>query len=714
MMIRFILFSIPGLLMLSACAPQGSVDRVSGDIQASADQRPGLQLAALQVNDVQTAAGLATEGGSLYAADPDKTSGYDHCRRSVSLANAGQFRLAIREAQKALFLGKRSRDDDVLGYAARDLAYAYYLAGDLDKAEVWANDALRYGYMRTRNSAAILTGANMTLGGIALLKEDPQKAESYLKQARSDARALSRRPYEMIDASLAQAAILKGNYDEAARLLDQAEDGSGDRLRPFIQRSQGELDLAQGDYEAALTHFSSALDERGSDNDIYHRAWAYGGQARAKRGLDDTAGAIEAYGNALRTSEQLRSQFRSEAFKVGIFGRLQDLYDDAIALTMASGDWQAAFEISERSRARASLDLLKGKTVASNRTAAATESFGRTASFQAIRAALPAGSTLVAYHVTSDETFAWILSSSSFRAVSIPRGRDDLAQDASEFRRLLRAGDPQAAALGQTLNRDLIAPLQLASSATLVIVPHGPLHYVPFQALQDGATYLASDHAISYAPSSSILVSLRTAGTSVGDSIVALGNPDLGQSSLDLPGAQLEVEAIGRLSPNANVLVRSEASEDNFRSLAPSSAVVHVAAHAVVDELDPLYSSILLSPGQSHDGIVEAHDFYRINLDDTQMLVLSACDTGLGRVSRGDELWGFSRTILSAGTDTLVTTLWPIDDAATSKFIQSFYRAKESQSTAEAMQTAQRAALNDPELSSPRIWAAFMILGDPG
>ena len=132
------------------------------------------------------------------------------------------------------------------------------------------------------------------------------------------------------------------------------------------------------------------------------------------------------------------------------------------------------------------------------------------------------------------------------------------------------------------------------------------------------------------------------------DQILAFGNPDVGDPNRALPGAEREVRQIARVFPSAKTYLRKEATKARVIAASPKSGIVHIAAHASVDELDPLYSTIRLASDGQSGGDLEAHDFYRLRLHQTKLVVLSACDSGLGRISSGDEFWGFKRTILGA------------------------------------------------------------------
>jgi CHAT domain-containing protein len=158
----------------------------------------------------------------------------------------------------------------------------------------------------------------------------------------------------------------------------------------------------------------------------------------------------------------------------------------------------------------------------------------------------------------------------------------------------------------------------------------------------------------------------------------------------------------------ASVLVRGEATEDRAKSLAGGARLLHFATHGELNESDPLASGLLLAPGGGDDGRLEVREIFGLDLQ-AQLVVLSACETGLGQLSTGDELIGLQRAFLYAGTPAVVTTLWKVDDRASFVLMREFYGRLAKADPARALQEAQRAALK--EFPHPFAWAAFGLTG---
>ena len=133
--------------------------------------------------------------------------------------------------------------------------------------------------------------------------------------------------------------------------------------------------------------------------------------------------------------------------------------------------------------------------------------------------------------------------------------------------------------------------------------------------------------------------------------------------------------------------------------------------HADLDEEDPLGSVLRLTPSQSDDGRLEVQEIFGWELD-ANLVVLSACETGLGKLTRGDELTGLTRAFIYAGTPSIVTTLWKVSDRASYELMRDFYRQlKAGKEKADALRQAQLTTLQ--AYPHPYFWAAYQLTGEP-
>jgi CHAT domain-containing protein len=173
-----------------------------------------------------------------------------------------------------------------------------------------------------------------------------------------------------------------------------------------------------------------------------------------------------------------------------------------------------------------------------------------------------------------------------------------------------------------------------------------------------------------------------------------------------------EVKAIARLF-KTRLLIGENATESGLKEYVGHYSILHLAAHGELNTTSPLFSRIVLSPDQKNDGALEVHEVYELDLQQTHLVVLSACETHLGKQSRGDDIIGLTRAFMYAGTPSVIASLWKVDDRATSDFMTDFYKhLKQGKSKAEALQIAQKKTRN--RYPHPYYWAAFVLTGDPG
>jgi len=669
-------------------------------LPALSQQTPvgGSRLEAM-IRDAETAAGLSTSGKLFYNADTDKKGWLDYCRVSVRLANRGEFREAVREASKALFLGQASNNTTALAYASRDLAYAYSLAGDLDKAEEWAKRSLTYlSRSGVRDRSEILVRVRQVLGDIASRRNDIDGALKHYQAALSE--LFGADPQRVpLRISIANAEIRRGRIDAARQILDDI--GAGDATwAPFVSRARGQLAFSERNYTKSAEYFSAAVSGMRGDKDPYHLMWMQHGLGRALSAAGDREKALAALLDAIATAKQLRVRFRSQEFRAGFFGDVQSIYDEAIDLLVDAKRFDGALALSEESRARTLLDVLKGRAKGEQLDTA-----------RAV-ASMPQQTAAAVYHVLGDRTIAWTVRAGAIDAAEIPVGRKELSVLVGRFRRAIFSRSSDAREQGNKLYEMLIRPLGLKPDEALIVVPHKALHYLPVHALSGTQRYLIEERAIATVPSLNAMLAIADVGTQAKPALFALGNPDLGDPTSDLPGAEHEVKTIGSLYSDSKVFVRQEASKPRFISQAPGNGLIHIAAHAAVDEIDPLYSSIRLARANLPRGELEAREILDLDLSAARLVTLSGCESGLGKVSDGDEFFGFKRSFLAAGARSLLVSLWPVEDESTASLMTTFYRELSNRPMIDALRQAQLSVLKMEGRSDPLFWAPFILVGD--
>jgi len=265
-------------------------------------------------------------------------------------------------------------------------------------------------------------------------------------------------------------------------------------------------------------------------------------------------------------------------------------------------------------------------------------------------------------------------------------------------------------ARSQNLYRKLIQPVSgLLEASRLTVVPHGPLHYLPFGALHSGREYLVDRANIRVLQTAGVLRFVRSKPRAQRPAVLVMGNPDLGDPRYDLKFAQEEARAIARIMPGATLLLRDRAKASLLSSRAGEFDMIHFAAHGVFDPEDPLNSALLLAGDAAGSGWLRARDLYNLNLN-ADLVTLSACETALGKITKGDDVVGFTRGFLYAGAGSIVSTLWKVDDRATMDLMLDFYGRILKTEKGEALRQAQRNARK--KYPHPFYWASFQLTGD--
>lgn len=536
-------------------------------------------------------------------------------------------------------------------------------------------------------------------------------------------------------------------------------------LEAYAGFGLGKAMLARGDASAALSQLREALMWAAGVNDAWLKAMIQAdiGRSHAWQGRNEDA--LSAFQESIRLVEDVRSQLQNVAFRSGFAEDKQAIYQAAARVALALGRVDVAFGYAERARARAFLDLLgtqtslsKGKTqmlvdeemrlqaqLSEARALAQGEIGGPRPRLEAtehayraflervrtenpeqaslltvnpvtlpeIQDLLPEGTTLLEYFVTDREILLWVIERLAVTVVTLPGDRGFLVNQVRAFRQAMTelAPLPQLQTLATALYELLMAPARRhIHGERLLIVPHGILHYLPFAALLGPeGRWLVEDYTLATLPSASLLKYLQEKGAGASTQILAVGNPDLGPT-LNLRYAEREAEAVGAHYPGAIVLVRGDATKPRVKALSRQAGLLHFATHAELNEQSPLASALLLAPEGAENGRLDVREIFGLELH-ARLVVLSACETALGQLSRGDELVGLQRAFLYAGTPAIVTTLWKVDDRASFELMRTFYDNLEALGPAGALRQAQRTVRT--EFPHPFAWAGFVVTGSP-
>lgn len=279
------------------------------------------------------------------------------------------------------------------------------------------------------------------------------------------------------------------------------------------------------------------------------------------------------------------------------------------------------------------------------------------------------------------------------------------------------------------LHKLLIEPIAQYLSTNpndrVIFIPQNELFLVPFPALQDASgKYLIEKHTILTAPSIQVLqLTHEKRSTVSGDGVLVVGNPTMpsvtttvgeaSQQLTNLPGAQKEATDIAKLL-KTQPLTGKQATKAAVLPKLSNARIIHLATHGLLDDFKGLGvpGAIALAPdgtGELNDGLLTSNEIFDLKLN-AELVVLSACDTGRGRVT-GDGVIGLSRSLITAGVPSVIVSLWSVPDAPTAELMTEFYQ--NLQKNRDKAQALRQAMLTTMETHpNPRDWAAFTLIGE--
>jgi CHAT domain-containing protein len=666
-----------------------------------------------ELNELDQAAELYREAEAAYAQLGDATGraeaetglGYLHLTR-------GDYDAAEEAFGRALRVHESLGDVRPAATARLRLGDARFLRGDTDAARRTYQDALvAYQALGDPVGEAVARGA---LADLDLELRAFSIAEAGYTAALDCLRGLPVRPVRWyLRLGRGRALHGQGRLDEAAAELQAAADDvetigatmptaerryayMEDKWRVFAELAQTELDRGR---PAAAFEISERMRARQLIDLLAH--------GRTGAGPPDLA--------LVREEENLRRQITllsDELYASASDVSLRDVPASSAELDELRESLAAARERYERLLSRLEESRPEYAALFSGSVAAVTD----------VQRLLPAGAALVEYLVSDEWTIAFVVSNDGVAGLKLPVDRNTVRQLIRFLRGTLGRSDEGE--LWRTplrrLYHELIAPLEAAGHLdgvrTLIFAPHAELHYLPFQALlrpdPNGERFLIESYDVAYTPSASVWAELARRDPAPGGrgTLAMAPQPDV------LANSAAEVQRISRGEPSAEVVVGSRATEGLFRELAPDRDVLHLATFGVLNTRNPLFSHVQLNPDETSDGRLEAHEVFGLQLS-ADLLVLSACETGLGSglrhdVPPGDDWVGLVRAFLYAGARSVVASLWRVDDQATAILMERFYTGLESgRSKARSLADAQRAMLREPGHANPFYWAAFQLSG---
>ena len=333
-----------------------------------------------------------------------------------------------------------------------------------------------------------------------------------------------------------------------------------------------------------------------------------------------------------------------------------------------------------------------------------------------IRGILDKEIVLLDYYITGDRILVWIVEQEGIKTKEISIKDINLNKKIEEAREAFTAseGDYDYQKICEELYRILFAPIKalIGDKTTIGIIPHRSLFYLPFQALKGEEGFLVDQYNLFYVPSANVYSYCLAKNRENQESYLGFGNPSFeGKDLAPLPLSAEEVKIVAPIFPFNDVFIDKEATETKFKEICSNFDIIHLSTHGLADDQRPLFSIICLAQDEQNDGEVRAYEVFSLNLK-ANLVVLGACETGLGKLSEAEGLVGLVRSFLYAGTPTVIASLWSVYDRPTMEVFIKFFRywKQEGMTKVEALNRAQRELAE--EYGLPVAWAGFILIGD--
>lgn len=665
-----------------------------------------------------------------------------------NLFTANQYSRALAQVHQSAELAERAHDTYGRLSALCFLIETYRFLGNYSQALSYIPQALALvdlDALEPKQAWLKFNEISWTLNSLGLYAA----AADYQKTALQI--ALSLGEIQMICVSYIRLGIVYGGeskYDEALSSEQQALSSAGARSsEPIGQLMMAYAYLQIGDIDRKLKNFDQAIASYNSGLDLFKALRMESFFYQAHKGMllsHIGAGEIDAARAELDTTLNLYDTYRTQILEQSNRNSFsdveQDVFDVAIDFEYSNiGDPEAAFEYSERGRARSLLDLrgADARPVATDYGTDLVSPSSRPRTLTELRTRMPDEVQLLQYSVLEDRVILWLITKNNFRHQKVEIARKQLDATLGDYLQLVsrpESNQEETARLSKNLYDILIRPVEgfLDRSRTLVIVPDKGLNYLPFSALVSPSSgkYLIEDYKIITSPSSSMFVNASESARQreqVGEeTLLSVGNPDFDRSEFTdlpkLPDAQREAEQVASYYDESSLLIGARATKAGVIKALPQADVIHLASHSIVDESSPMKSMLLLArnsaPGASHqisDEALQVSEIYQMDLPRAKLVVLSSCQSGVGRVYRGEGVMSIARPFLAKGVPLVIATLWSVESTSTAEAMTKFhqYRKRAGQSTVDALRSAQLEMLKSTTeiYHQPYYWASFNLIG---
>ncbi|MBW4635271.1 MAG: tetratricopeptide repeat protein [Iphinoe sp. HA4291-MV1] len=745
-----------------------AIARAIGDKQGEGNALGSLGIAYDSLGDYKQAIQYQQQSLSIARAIGDKQGeGASLNNLGVAYYSLGDYKLAIQYQQQSLSISRALGDKQGEGQSLNNLGIAYLSLGDYKQAIQYQQQSLSIA-----RAIGNKQSEGASLGNLGLAYDslgDYKQAIQYQQQSLAISRALGDKQGEGQSlGNLGIAYYSLGDYKQAIQYHQQSLvilRALGDKLGEGASLGNlGNAYSSLGDYKQAIQYQQQWLTIARAIGDKQGEGKSLNNLGATLLDSNNPKAAETNLRNAIAVRESLRASLGdNDAFKVSIFETQANSYRLLQQALIAQNQTTQALEIAELGRTRAFAELL----------AARQQSSSAPPNIEQIQQiAKQQNATLIEYSIALNDLYIWVIKPTgkiTFHKVDIKETKlGSVAEDTRtaaatvaegrgvannvinglvrQTRSTLKTTTDNAFPLETTqtvrplgcrgnsclkqMYKLLIQPiateLPTNPDSRVIFIPHESLFLIPFAALQDqNEKFLIENHTILIAPSIQVLElthqkRLKLQQTAQANSVLIVGNPTMPKVSpkigeppeplKPLPHAETEAKIIAGLF-NTQPLVGKGATKAAVQQQISRARFIHLATHGLLDNIDEpgIPGVVALAPSGKDDGLLSANEVLKLKLN-AELVVLSACDTGWGRIT-GDGVIGLPRAFISAGTPSIVASLWQVPDESTAFLMPEFYRQlRNNPDKARALRQAMLETRK--KYPNPSDWAAFIFIGE--
>ena len=669
----------------------------------------------------------------------------------ITFHNLGRYQQAIYSFQQHLAMSDEIGDQIGKKNALGNLGMTYASLGQYQQAIDFFQQSLKLG-----QEIGFRAGEVRSLISLGVIYDDLgqfQQAINFLQQALKIAHELNYRHAEgSILLNLSATHLNLEQHQSSFSFVQQAIEifrEIGDRAgEGSAIGSWGNTYFALSQYEQAIELYQQELEINREVGNIANEGTTLNNLGVALFNNGNLSQAEDQLFAAINILETLRLGGLPEEQRISLVETQLSTFQNLQNVLIDQNKIKTALEVAERGRARIFLEELALRLNPEFTAQFDELPLPNIAQIQKI--AKDQNATLVQYSIIQDkELFIWVIQSTGrveFQRINLKDQSINLSDivdiarsSMGVFRSVVDWGEQNDSPLItstqlnrklQQLHQILIVPIKEFlphdPDQLVVFIPQDELFLVPFAALQDSeGNYLIDQHIILTTPSIQVLDSTRKQQAKVQQANLqenlVIGDPTMPPLSLvpgepsisldELPGAEQEAIDIATLL-NTDPLLGDAATKSTIVQQMPNARIIHLATHGILDEFQGLNGGVVLSAdgtGEFNDGLLTAAEIAQMELN-AELVVLSACNTGQGRIT-GDGVVGLSRSLILAGVPSVVVSLWAVPDQPTGELMVEFYRQLE-QTNNKAKALRQAMLIIREKYPEPIAWAGFTLIGE--